>query len=102
MSDNKQFYASFGTGQTFANTYISIVAPSLETARLAMFNTFGDKFCTVYDENIRSSKYFHEQAVFMRFEVTAHDEYYGSPTQYIETKVLNVNPDALEFCRARG
>lgn len=46
----KNFYATFMQKQATKNKYVMITAENMDFAREAMFEHFGGKFMTVYDE----------------------------------------------------
>ena len=53
-----KFYGSLGCDQAFANRSALIYANNKSDAREAMFFAFGEKFCTVYDEDYEKSEFF--------------------------------------------
>lgn len=67
----KTFYGTFGNGHTISNGIVEIKAETEEMAREAMFYTFGDKWCTVYDESHKDSEFF--STPIMVIEAIKHD-----------------------------
>lgn len=72
------YYGTFGCGQTFPDQVVRIIAPDRETAREAMFRTFGKNWCAVYDEAHQNSEFF--RTPIMTLHASRLDEYDDTPT----------------------